>query len=77
MRIFYASGSVVERGYARVAPEELARHTDESFAKSVQRVELANCGRRAWWELFNWEAIIRDYEALFSRLVGVEVSSGG
>ena len=84
MRIFYASGGgeicpapVDERGYTRVAAEELARHIEQLFANFVQRAELANCGRRAWRERFIWETIAQDYEALFSRLVGVGVSSGG
>ena len=62
--------SIDARGYTRVSPDELARNMEALIANPEKRVEMGRCGRRAFQERYNWDAISKEYEALFMRLVG-------
>jgi glycosyltransferase involved in cell wall biosynthesis len=66
-----------EEGFTRVAPEALA-HRIEQLAMDLSRLQqLKRKGLSASAERYNWDAVAKEYEDLFSRLVQRSASRDG
>lgn len=55
-----------ERGYTRVAPEQLAMHIQALLDDPARRKALSEAGRASWRRIYNWAAITSQYEAVLS-----------
>ena len=63
-----------ERGYTRVAPEQLAIHIQGLLDDPARRKALGETGRASWRKIYNWAAIASQYESVL-RGEGGELTS--
>lgn len=57
------------RGYTKVSPNQLARGMEALIADSERRLEMGRCGKLAIEKRYNWNLLVREYEALFMRTI--------
>jgi glycosyltransferase involved in cell wall biosynthesis len=67
--------NVDESALVRLDPLELAVRVDALLAEPERMRRMGRAGREVWQSRYTWEALSRDYEELFARIVREESAS--